>query len=208
MSELLTGRQAADDDQVNVPAAADSDSSTGQNRSGSNPISSVSDSAVEYYHSVARLTVQAADALDYANTQGVLHRDVKPANLLLDGSGRLWVIDFGLAKAAVSDDLPHTGAIVGTLRYMAPEGFENLCTVQSDIYGLGLTLYELLTMQPAYDESNRAALVARVMHDAPPSPRTFDVKIPRDLETITEELCLKVFFFTFLWGWGLDWWGV
>ncbi len=149
-----------------------------------NSLSSATDSAADYYRGVARLVVQVADALDYANAQGILHRDVKPANLLLDDAGTLWVTDFGLAKATDSDDLTNTGDIVGTLRYMAPERFENECTARSDIYGLGLTLYELVTLQPAYDESDRATLIARLIHDDPPSPRKLAADIPRDLETI------------------------
>lgn len=149
-----------------------------------NPISSASNSATEYYRTAARLIVQAADALHYANAQGVLHRDLKPANLLLDAAGTLWITDFGLAKSSDSDDLTNTGDIVGTLRYMAPERFENECTAQSDIYGLGLTLYELVTLRPAYDEADRATLVAQIIHDSPPSPRKIAIDLPRDLETI------------------------
>src|SRR5439155_814395 len=76
-----------------------------------------------YCREVARLGVQAAEALHYAHQQGVLHRDVKPSNLLLDAGGTLWVTDFGLAKASDSDDLTGTGDLIGTLRYMAPERF-------------------------------------------------------------------------------------
>ena len=93
---------------------------------------------------VARLGIQAAEALDYAAQQGVLHRDVKPSNLLLDVRGTLWVTDFGLAKLSDSEDLTHTGDILGTLRYMAPERFQGQTDIRSDVYGLGLTLYELL----------------------------------------------------------------
>lgn len=158
-----------------------SDAAHGKPPSG---ISSGSESGTNYFRAVATLGIQAAEALHYAHDQGLLHRDVKPSNLLLDSRGALWVTDFGLAKEKDADDLTLTGDIVGTLRYMAPERFENQCTAQSDIYGLGLTLYELLTMQPAYEESDRATLVARVMNDAPPSPRRVDRNIPRDLETI------------------------
>jgi serine/threonine protein kinase len=137
-----------------------------------------------YYRSVARLGVQVAEALAYAHRQGVLHRDVKPSNLLLDPQGTVWVTDFGLAKAEGSDELTQTGDIVGTVRYMAPERFDGLSLPQSDVYSLGLTLYELLTLRPAFDDANRARLIERLLHEPPTPPRRIDPGIPRDLETV------------------------
>src|SRR5262249_21125255 len=117
--------------------------------------------------------------------QGVLHRDIKPSNLLLDETGNVWVTDFGLAKAASdSDDLTHTGDVVGTLRYMAPERFNGPGDVRSDVYALGLTLYELLTLRPAFEEADRNKLVKQVMHGEPPRPRQLNPRVPRDLETV------------------------
>jgi hypothetical protein len=104
-----------------------------------------------YFRSVARLGVQVADALEYAHRHGVLHRDIKPSNLLLDSGGTVWVTDFGLAKADDADDLTSPGDVVGTLRYVAPERFEGLADARSDVYGLGATLYELLTLRPTLD---------------------------------------------------------
>jgi WD40 repeat protein len=145
----------------------------------------LSESGWQYWRSVARIGVQVADALAYAHGQGILHRDVKPSNLLLDTRGTVWVTDFGLAKADTDhEDVTHTGDIVGTLRYMAPERFEGQADVRSDLYALGLTLYELLTLRPAFAASDRPALMAQVMHDQPPRPRTLDPAIPRDLETV------------------------
>ena len=80
-----------------------------------------------FFRSVARIGLQVAEALEYANRQGVLHRDVKPSNLLLDPKGNVWVADFGLAKAADAEDITHSGDIVGTVRYMAPERFAGKC---------------------------------------------------------------------------------
>ncbi len=138
----------------------------------------------QYYRSVARVGLQVAEGLAYAHSEGILHRDIKPSNLLLDGKGTVWVTDFGLAKAEGTDALTHTGDIVGTLRYMAPERFDGWSDPRSDVYSMGVTLYELLTLQYLFQEPNRAKLIDRVMHDAPISPRKLDRKVPRDLETI------------------------
>jgi WD40 repeat protein len=146
--------------------------------------SSLSGSGRPYWYSVARIGIQVAEALAYANSQGVLHRDIKPSNLLLDTQGNVWVTDFGLAKAADSADLTHTGDIVGTLRYLAPERFHGQADVRSDVYALGLTLYEMLTLRPAFDERNRDKLIAQVMQAEPPRPRQLDAGVSRDMETI------------------------
>jgi tetratricopeptide (TPR) repeat protein len=149
--------------------------------------SPAADSAGRYARSVALVGVQVAEALEYAHRQGTLHRDIKPSNLLLDGQGTIWVADFGLAKAADSDDLTHTGDIVGTVRYMAPERFEGRCDARSDVYALGLTLYELLALRPAFDGSDRAELIHRVTHEEPPRLRALDPTIPRDLRTVVHK---------------------
>ena len=146
--------------------------------------SSRSDTGRAYWGGVARIGIQTAQALAYAAAQGTLHRDVKPSNLLLDGRGNLWVTDFGLAKAADSEDLTHTGDIVGTLRYMAPERFSGKGDLRSDLYSLGLTLYELLALRPAFEAPDRQQLVHQVLHAEPPRLRQLDRSIPRDLETI------------------------
>ncbi len=97
----------------------------------------------------------------------MLHRDIKPSNLLLDAAGHVWVADFGLAKLEGSEGPTRTGDIVGTLRYMAPERFEGWSDRRSDLYGLGMTLYELLTLRPAFEAATRAKLIERVIHDPP-----------------------------------------
>jgi serine/threonine protein kinase len=145
---------------------------------------SLSDGGHHYWATVARIGAQAADALVYAHAQGILHRDIKPANLLLDLRGTVWVTDFGLAKATDADDLTHAGDIVGTLRYMAPERFDGQGDHRADVYALGLTLYELLTLRPAFAAENRAKLVEQVLAANPPKPRSINPAIPRDLETI------------------------
>jgi serine/threonine protein kinase/WD40 repeat protein len=137
-----------------------------------------------YYRSIAWLGVQAAEGLAYAHAQGVLHRDVKPSNLLLDAQGTLWITDFGLAKAEGSADLTQSGEFVGTLRYMAPERFEGKGDARSDCYALGVTLYEMLTLQPPFSGSDRAALVGQISRGTAVPPGRLAPHLPRDLETV------------------------
>ena len=163
---LLTGRFAA-------PAAAEPSAGpapsalTAADRAPGSSTLSAGGSEADYYRGIARVGVQVADALAYAHRQGILHRDIKPSNLLLDQQGTVWVTDFGLAKAEGADDLTQTGDIVGTLRFMAPERFDGQSLPQSDVYALGVTLYELLTLRPAFDDANKARLVETVLHEPP-----------------------------------------
>ena len=133
---------------------------------------------------MARVGVQVAEALAYAHGQRILHRDIKPSNLLLDTRGNVWVADFGLAKASDGEDLTHTGDVVGTLRYLAPERLRGQSDPRGDVYSLGLTLYELLTLRPAFDAADRERLIQQVTQGEPPRPRQLDAGVPRDLETI------------------------
>jgi len=151
---------------------------------GSSELSASSDPDRQFYRSVARIGIQVAEALEYANRQGTLHRDVKPSNLLLDGRGNVWVTDFGLAKTSDADDLTHTGDILGTIRYMAPERFQGQCDARSDVYSLGLTLYELVALRPAFEASDRHTLIERVLHEQPERLKRRAPAVPRDLETI------------------------
>jgi WD40 repeat protein/serine/threonine protein kinase/tetratricopeptide (TPR) repeat protein len=160
------------------------DSSATVRLPGQSETSTLSESGGQYWQSVARVGMQVADALAHASRQGVLHRDIKPSNLLLDDTGNVWVTDFGLAKADDSDNITNTGDIVGTLRYMAPERFNGAGDVRGDVYSLGLTLYELLTLRPAFDETDRNRVVKQVMHDEPMRPRKVNSAVPRDLETV------------------------
>ena len=133
---------------------------------------------------IADLGVQSAQALHYAHQQGVLHRDVKPANLLLDDRGQVWVVDFGLAKLANHRGLTTTGHIIGTLQYMAPECLHGTADVRSDVYGLGATLYELLTLAAPFDGESPAQIMKQIADSEPIAPRRINPNIPRDLETI------------------------
>jgi serine/threonine protein kinase/formylglycine-generating enzyme required for sulfatase activity/tetratricopeptide (TPR) repeat protein len=140
-----------------------------------------------YWQSVARIGVQVADALDYAHKQGIQHRDIKPSNLLLDMQGRVWVTDFGLARTDNEDHLTQTGDIVGTLRYLPPEALEGRSDKRSDIYSLGLTLYELLALKPAFGEYDRHRLIKLLTTEEPPRLDKLRRAIPRDLVTIVHK---------------------
>jgi eukaryotic-like serine/threonine-protein kinase len=137
-----------------------------------------------HWQGIAAIGRQVAEALQHAHEAGILHRDIKPANLILDTEGVVWVADFGLAKAMSHDDLSRTGDLVGTLRYMAPERFKGQCDARSDVYSLGLTLYELMTLRPAFDVPDRAELIRKIAEAAPARPRELDPSIPLDLETV------------------------
>src|SRR5262245_20666696 len=140
-----------------------------------------------YWQSVATIGVQVADALEYAHKQGIQHRDIKPSNLLLDTHGTVWVTDFGHAKADDQQNLTHTGDVLGTLRYLPPEAFEGRTDARGDVYSLGLTLYELLCLRPAFDEIERHRLIRQVQTAAPPRLDRLNPEVPRDLVTIVHK---------------------
>jgi WD40 repeat protein/serine/threonine protein kinase len=150
-----------------------------------------SQAGAAYHRSVAGVGLQVAEALAHAHGQEILHRDIKPSNLLLDALGIVWVTDFGLAKAGGGDGPTRTGDIVGTLRYMAPERFKGWSDQRSDIYALGATLYELLTLRPPFRESDQVKLIEQVLNENPVPPRKLDRRIPRDLETIVLKAMAK-----------------
>ncbi len=136
---------------------------------------------------VAGLGKQAALALEHAHQMGVIHRDVKPSNLLLDTHGHLWITDFGLAHIANDGGLTMTGEMLGTLRYASPEqtlGRRGVVDHRSDIYSLGATLYELLTLRPPFDGRDRHELLQQIANSEPPALRSLVPMIPEKLETI------------------------
>ncbi len=144
-----------------------------------------------YSREIVRLGAQVADALDYAHRQGVIHRDIKPPNLLLDTQGNVWVTDFGLAKLVEGDELSQSRDVVGTLRFIAPERFRGVTNPLGDVYSLGATLYELLTLQPAFAELDQARLIDQINHQPPVRLRHHDHRIPRDLETLVLKALAK-----------------
>ncbi len=152
--------------------------------------SSMLDSGSGYFDTVARMIAEVADGLEYAHQQGVIHRDIKPSNLLLAPAGRLSINDFGLARVLEQPGMTTTGEFVGTPAYMSPEQIAAGRTPldhRTDIYSLGATLYELLTLQPPFRGERRDQVLAQIIHKEPQPPRKINKKVPVDLETI----CLK-----------------
>jgi non-specific serine/threonine protein kinase/serine/threonine-protein kinase len=140
-----------------------------------------------YYRTVAELGIQAAEALDFAHEHGIMHRDIKPANLLVDADSRLWVTDFGLAQVQGDARMTMTGDLVGTLRYMSPEQALAKRVVvdhRTDVYSLGATLYELLTLEPAFTGTDRQELLRQIAFEEPRPARRVNRTIPAELETI------------------------
>jgi len=145
----------------------------------------------EYFRFVARVGAQAARALAHAHAQGIWHRDIKPSNLLLDGDGKIHITDFGLAKAGENPDLTETGDLAGTLRYLAPERLEGWSGPWSDVYSLGLSLYELLVLRPAFESPLRSRLIQSIARESPRRPRSINRAIPRDLDTVVRRAIEK-----------------
>src|SRR5262249_1133129 len=139
------------------------------------------------FRRIAEWGIQAAEALDCAHQVGIIHRDIKPANLMVDGSGRLWVTDFGLAQVQSDTRLTMTADLAGTRRYMSPEqrlAKRVVIDHRCDIYSLGATLYELLTLQPPVTGDDRQELLRQIAFEEPAALRRLDRRIPAELETI------------------------
>jgi serine/threonine protein kinase len=150
--------------------------------------------ARSFFRRVATIGKHTAEALEYAHQMGVIHRDIKPANLLLDERGEVWITDFGLAQFQSQAPLTITGELVGTLRYVSPEqamAKRGLVDHRTDIYSLGATLYELLTLQPVFDGKDRHALLHQIASAEPKPPRALDASIPVELETIVLKALAK-----------------
>jgi serine/threonine protein kinase len=143
-----------------------------------------------YFDTIARMVADVAAALDYAHKQGIIHRDVKPSNLLLSPEGRFVLSDFGLARVLEQPGMTVTGEFLGTPAYMSPEQVMSghiPVDYRTDIYSLGATLYELLTLRPPFTGQRRDQILSQIIHKEPAPPRQRNKQVPRDLETI----CLK-----------------
>ena len=141
----------------------------------------------DYFRTVAELGLQAASGLAHAHECGIVHRDIKPANLMLDVRGNVLITDFGLARIESDAGMTMSGDLLGTLRYMSPEQAMAKRVVidhRTDIYSLGVTLYELLTLQPAFDGADRQELLQKIAFEEPRRPRHWNPNVPTDLETI------------------------
>jgi len=159
-----------------------------------------------YFDAAARLIADVADALDYAHKKGIIHRDVKPSNLILANDGRLSLMDFGVARMLESRRITLTGSFVGTPHYMSPEQISaapGMLDHRTDIYSLGVTLYELLTLELPFSGDNREQIIARIPRKEPRRPRQINDRIPLDLETIwaNEYLCCDEYPASFAIGW-------
>ncbi len=131
----------------------------------------------------ARIGIQVADAIAYSHANGILHRDIKPANILMEDDGTVQVTDFGLAKH-VSNDLTNTRSVSGSLRYMAPERFSGVSGEAGDIYGIGITLYELLSGRPAFDATDAEHLIGSITNAQVKPIDGVRLDVPTDLSTI------------------------
>ncbi|MCB0325569.1 MAG: protein kinase, partial [Bdellovibrionales bacterium] len=144
----------------------------------------------KYFRQVATWIAEVAEAVEYAHSKGIIHRDIKPANLILARDRRLMIADFGLARSIESHGVTATHAVVGTARYMSPEQADPLfgkVSEATDVYGLGATLYELLTLRPMFEGKRDVDVVQAVLNKDPVPPRRLVKQVPRELETI----CLK-----------------
>lgn len=143
-----------------------------------------------YFDNLAKMIAGVADALAHAHDHGIVHRDIKPANLLLSSDGRLSINDFGLARMLEQPGMTMTGELMGSPMYMSPEQITAgrlPLDHRTDIYSLGASLYELLTLHPPFPGQRRDQVLSQVIHKEPPRPRSINHRIPRDLETI----CMK-----------------
>jgi WD40 repeat protein len=148
----------------------------------------------EAFRAAAAIAAQVAEALDYAHEHGIVHRDIKPSNIILDAGGQAWVTDFGLARLQQQVRLTESGDLLGTLRYMSPEqalARRDVLDHRTDIYALGATLYELLTLRHAVPGDDRQEVLKRIAFEEPPWPRLLNRAIPLDLEAIVLKAMAK-----------------
>ncbi len=134
---------------------------------------------------IVRVLLDVLDGLAYAHGEGMIHRDIKPANILLTKRGQAVIGDFGIAQIVGATRHTVSGALMGTLNYMAPEqGLEGHSDARSDVYSLGIVLYEMLTQHTPFDADTPMAVLMKHLNDPLPLPRKFDATIPEPFERI------------------------
>jgi serine/threonine-protein kinase len=144
------------------------------------------------YGDMARILLDTLNGLAYAHSEGMIHRDVKPANIMLTRHGQAVVTDFGIAQMVGSTQLTAAGALMGTLNYIAPEqGLEGRSDARSDIYSLGIVLYEMLTRRTPFDADTPLAILMKHLRDPLPLPRQVDPDIPEPLERVVLKALAK-----------------
>jgi len=143
------------------------------------------------FEQVASVISQVAEALDYAHTKGIVHRDVKPANIIWCGDSKVKITDFGIAKIASSANLTSTGQFLGTPNYMAPEQIKGApVDGRSDIFSLGIVLYECLTRKKPFGGDSLTTISYRIVHEPFPRLRDVNSSIPVEFEEIVQR-CLE-----------------
>jgi serine/threonine-protein kinase len=134
---------------------------------------------------IVQIVTDVLSGLAYAHGEGIIHRDIKPANIMLTKKGQAVLTDFGIAQILGSTQATVSGALMGTLNYMAPEqGLEGRCDARSDIYSLGIVLYEMLTGYTPFDADTPLAILMKHLHDPLPLPSQLDPSLPLSLEQV------------------------
>jgi len=134
---------------------------------------------------IVGISIDVLNGLEYAHSEGVIHRDLKPANIMLTKKGQAVLTDFGIAQILGATQVTVAGAMMGTLNYMAPEqGLENRCDSRSDIYSLGIVLYEMLTGYTPFDADTPLAILMKHLNDPLPLPSKLDPSLPPSFEQI------------------------
>ena len=184
----VPGREFPDQFPQSAASAGQADPATGAE---TGPIAELSTQrprdTKRWFEWVAKVGVQVAEALHYAHQRGIIHRDVKPSNLIVDRQKHVWITDFGLAQIEAAPALTRTDDVLGTLRYMSPEqasGRSGAVNHRTDIYSLGVTLYELLTLETPFADADRGGLIRKINGEEPRPLRNLNPSIPVDLETI------------------------
>jgi serine/threonine-protein kinase len=144
------------------------------------------------YGEMVRILLDVLAGLAYAHAEGMIHRDLKPANILLTKKGQAVLADFGIAQIIGSTQHTVSGALLGTLNYMAPEqGLQGICDARSDLYAMGIVFYEMLTQQPPYNADTPLAILMKHVNDPLPIPHQIDPNIPLALEKVVLKALAK-----------------